>query len=470
MPGSTVKVARGLLLYGHRVYKGDSRARTAFFRDVAVKSRAFSDAAEHIGGRATDPGLRFFESKRAKLAFGPGAGLVLGVSVGSESLRAALVDANGELWHHHECDAWPGQLSAPPEALLDRIREAAAKVLRPALENQDLLVGGALPFLGVAVAWPTAVDRGALPKGRALAHDLWRSGRTLTQRVSSHLNVEDPRSHALNDAHAAAIAVAFDHTRTREHVEQKHPHLTFVIRVAGGIGGATIIIEHPQPPADEFGQASGFPDSVLVGGFDKHAGEVGHIRVTDALVARLNRGRPPGLGKLAPFRCSCADPSGGEAPKHLEAYAAAPALAHRVAPDEPMSDVLTKVLSDPDDDVHRRALDDTGVLVGEALLGPMAMLNPTAIVLTGALAPYIAKTVDSHIANAAHPIHTHPTVRSLSREDNAYVRVKGAALAVIREHVHRELSSILSVTKTRLPAKVRELTVPLRGLPWEQPN
>lgn len=466
MPPSTVKVARGLLLHGDRLAHGSPSAKAAFFRNTGGGSNnAFSEAAAAIGGKVRAPGLRFFEVTRQRLAYGPGAGLVLGVAVGSESLRAGLVDANGQLHLEHEAEHWPGQLSAPPTAVLDRIRDAAAAVLTPAFDEPDLLVDGALPFLGVAVAWPTPVDRQKRPGGQALAHPNWRSGRTLIQRVAHSLKIEDTRSHALNDAHAAAIAVAFNETRAAAHLRQEHPHLTFVIRVGGGIGAGTIIIEEPRD-GGEFGPTSGFPDSILIAGFDQHAGELGHVRVSETLVADLDRDRPAGLGKLVPFHCSCVGGGAGLVPHHLEAYAAAPALAHRIDPTAPMSEVIHGVLSDPDDESHRRALDDVGVLVAEALLGPIAMLNPKMIVLTGALAPKIADSVDAHIAQADHPIHSHPYVKALDREENAYIRVKGAALAILREHVHRQLPSLLAGPAGSLGTSVRGLTTPLTGLPW----
>jgi predicted NBD/HSP70 family sugar kinase len=446
--------------------RGDTPARTRFFADVGVKSTAFGDAGASIGAKVKSPGLRFFDASDRRLAFGPGAGLVLGVSLGSGSARAALVDANGVLHHERGLDAWPGQLHATPSELLDRIREVAGASLRLALDDPELLVSGCLPFLGVAVAWPTAVDRDKRAIGSALSHHSWRSGRNLTERVANHLHLPDERSHALNDAHSAAIAVAFDHTRAAAHRKQKHPHLTIVVRVAGGIGAASIIIEEPTDARGEAGQTSGFPSSILLGGYNNAAGELGHIRVGDALVQRLNADRPKGLGKLAPFHCSCVDPA-AQVPKHLEAYAAAPAVAHRVAPGEPMAEVLDGVMKDPENPVHRRALDDVGVLVGEALLGPTAMLNPGAIVLTGALAPEIVKLVDLQIVEAQHPMHSHPTVRGLGEAENEYIRVKGAALAVLRQHVHRQLPTILRPPKESLSQKVKELTMPLTELPWK---
>lgn len=465
MADSCVKVARGLLLFGARIGDEGDLPRDRFLHEIAVKESTFRSAAEAIGAKEHDPGLRFFHTSHSHLAFGSGAGLVVGVSVGSESLRAALVDANGELLYKFDAGPMPGQLLSHPDKLLDRIQTVVEAVLAPALRDESLLVQGRLPFLGVSVAWPSPVNRDDRPVGYALAHDSWRGGQTLTQRVARRLSLSLDFSHALNDANAAAIAVAFATTRTRSHQRQSTPRLTLVLRLAGGIGGATVIIEPPTFHED-WGITSGFLRSVLVGGADLIAGELGHVTVPAATVAALNERRPKGLRVLKAHACSCSGGAQSRVPPHLEAYAGAAALARRVRPGGAMSDVLTEVLSDLDRDAHTRALEDVAALVAESLHAPVAWLNPASIVLTGALATrHVERELDRRLADA-HPIASHPVVVALEGDANRYIRAQGAALAVLRRHVHREFASLLGAPKKTLPARVQGLTRPLGGMPW----
>jgi hypothetical protein len=156
----------------------------------------FRSAAEGIGSKQGARGLGFFDSSRqGKLAFGPGAGLVVGVSVGAENVRAVLVDANGWEYHAHQGDHQQGQLAQQPDVLLARIKTAIAEVLEQTFKKSPhLLVDGALPLLGCAVAWPTPVDRAGKPAGHALSHPGWRS-QELDRRVTATLGIDGVRSY-----------------------------------------------------------------------------------------------------------------------------------------------------------------------------------------------------------------------------------------------------------------------------------
>jgi predicted NBD/HSP70 family sugar kinase len=440
--------------------------KAQFLERVGVKNNTFRSAGEAIGSKEHEPGLRFFSVSDGAISFGPGAGLVLGISVGSSSMRAALVDANGKSWHEHDSPACPGQLKAKSSVVLDRIREAAGTVLANALEGEELLVVGKLPLLGVSVAWPEAIDRSGKPAGRLLGDDVWRSGQSLAQRVARHLNIEPRRSHAINDAWAAAIAVAFARTCETEHEHQQHPELTIIIRLAGGVGGATIIVEPPDRDSP-LGITSGFPKSILVGGAGHLAGEIGHVCMREEAIRELNRERPSGLSRLRPASCSCQERADSRAARHVEAYTSVGAITSRLAPGSERSEALASIIDGSEHDpVRTRALEDVGTLLGEALVGPVAWVNPAAIVLTGSLAVReVAQALDRRIADT-HPIVTHPDIRFLEGEENNYVRVRGAALAVLREHVHRQLPSILGGPKKTLPQRVEDLTKGYSQLPW----
>jgi len=458
-----------LLLYGRQIEEGTLN-RGQFLSKIGVDANTFRTAGDALGAKGTDDGLRFFNSwTREKLSFGPGAGLVLGVSVGTASLRAALFDANGWMYHPKESKAWPEQLTVHPQEFLDRLGDCARSVLQAAFKNQELLVDGALPFLGVSVAWPTPMDRNKKPVGPALAHASWRGGRTLSGRVAVALNLPLARSHALNDAHAAAIAIAYDRTRTREHVGQAQSFVEIVIRLSATISAATVIIERPPGGEDadlgKFGATSGFPGSTLISGMDGHAGEIAHLPVSPEAVRVRNEGLDPELGPLAAVRCSCTVP-GQPMPNHLEAYAATEAISARIAPGKPIGRTIREITRTPDAPHHRRALEDVGELLGDALVGPVALLNPARITLTGALAvPTVERRLRRHLSDA-HVHGTPPDLLVLPEDENQLVRATGAALAVLRQEVHRQLKELLGGNRSDVEARVQNLVMRLEGNPF----
>ena len=468
MPESLVKVARGLLLFGDDVEAGVNRAK--LLKRLRVANNTFRDAAPELGAVLQTPGLRFFDTEDGYIRFGPGAGLVLGVSVGSGSVHAGLVDANGRVHAHKRMDPVAGQLSLEPIRLLDRIKEVVAEVLGAGLKDEALLVNGALPFLGMSVAWASPVDRDTKPLGEAL-HPSWLDGSVLKERVAQHLNIRLHRSHALNDAHASAIGVAWHQTRHPDHHNQEHPRMAIVMRLAGAIGGASIVVESPErvrnpERTEELGPTSGFMDSILLGGRDLHAGELGHLTLDKALIDERNANRPAGLGPLTPFQCSCTSLS-RPAPDHLEAYVCTSALAHMIAPGEPECPIIEHMIKNPEVPIHKQALEDLGTLLGHALRAPVLMLNPATITLTGMLAvPLVEKTVNSYLlANKA--FGNQPDVRHMDGEKNRLIRVQGAALAILRAKVHRQIEPLVGGSKRDAYRRVQNLTEPLKAVPWE---
>lgn len=459
-------VARGLLLHG-RSERGARLGRKELLDGLGVDASTFRSSGELIGSIRARPGSRFFDSSIAgRLAFGPGAGVVVGVSVGTESLRAALVDANGWCHHAHESEPQRGQLEAEPEVVIDRIGHAIGAVLDRALHDDALLVDGALPVLGWAVAWPTPIARNGLPVGNALVHPRWHHGQPLSQRVAKRAGVSGVHSYSLNDARAAAVAVARHQTRSSGYLDWRHPRLALVLRVAGGTGAAAIIVEPPRNAGH--GQwESGFSRSILIGGIDNHAGEIGHTPTDMALVERLNRDRPAGLLPLVPGRCSCALP-GRDHPAHLEAFVSSGALAARLDEAAPTHEVLSRIVDDPSDELHARALDDLGVLLGSALVNPAAMLNPATITLTGALAlPPLRRGIERTLAEA-HTFGTHPEVVALEGFENRFIRAEGAGLTLLRVVVYRRLAALLDHDGFTTAQNIQRLTVKLDENPVRQ--
>ncbi len=460
MQTPSVRVAHGLLLDGQRILDG-ALSRADFLREIGVKNNSFRSSAGDLGARASSPGLRFFDSSTSNsIGFGPGAGLVLGISIGITSLQVAIVDANGSLHHEHRSDALPQQLALAPMDLLRRIREAAATVLSDALADPRLLVDEALPFLGVAVAWGVPIDRDRRPYGALLGHPSWHIGAPLQQRIATELGVPIQRSHALGMGPAAALAIAWRRGRDPAHRRQTHTRIVMAVRLGGAINGGIVIVEPPRA-SPELGQTSGFLRSTLVGGHDMLAGEFGHLPLDAATVDAYNADRPAGLGPLTPRRCSCAAP-GDPAPSHLEAYCSTAAVAHRIAPGKPVGEVIRAILIEPRSPAHERALQDVGALAGRALIGPVVCLNPSAITLLGPLAaPTVAQAAMRGLADQ-QPFGTVPDIRAL----HGFVELQGAALAVLRARVHRRFGELLGGRKEHTYSLVKSLTTPLVKLPW----
>lgn len=458
-------VARAILLRGNRE-PGSLLQRKALLKAAGdTPLTTYRSAGEFIGAHRGSPGLRFFDgSTSGRIAFGPGAGLAVGVSIGAQSVRAALVDANGWVREKYESERLPQQLAREPRIVLERVRNAAAIVLQRAFEDGRLLVDGALPLLGWAVAWPTPVNREQQPVSHALEHPSWRNGQPLDQRIRTTLGVRDMTTYAMNDAHAAAIAVAHLETHHRDYLRWRYPRLTIVLRVAGNIGGAVIVIEPPQRDGGH-GDTSGFVDSVLLGGVDSHAGQVGHAPVSTQLLGDLNATKPEGLGEIEGLKCSCAPPDDEPAPSHLESFASVLPLTRRTHPDLERGEALDAILADPGSATHKRALQDVGAIIGDTLIGPVTMLNPAHIVLSGSLAvPAVHDEIERRLARAL-TFGTLPDVSALSGDSNDYSRAAGAALALIRNQVHRRLDELLDDERSTVTENIRDLTRPLAANP-----
>jgi predicted NBD/HSP70 family sugar kinase len=466
MAEKCVRVARGLMLYGDRIRQG-KLTRKEFLEEIGnVTDGSFRYAGGEIGATGGGEGLRFFDSTQYdRPQFGPSAGLVVGVSLGQQSLRAGLFDANGVLHHPFEDDLRPGQLEARPDEILERIRGAVDAVMTGAFGDPALLVEGCVPFMGVSVAWPCPVNRQKKPEGNLLRPG-WRLGDPLDRRVAKAISIEPPRAHAINDTAAAAVAVAHRISTDPAHLEQDSSRLAIVLRLAGGVGGASIVVEgHREDSA--LGPTSGFAKSRLTGGVDHLAGEIGHAPVPKCVIEELNERTPRSLKKMKAHHCSCVG-SDEPVPNHLEAYASGAAIARRVAPKLDARVVVERMLEDPDKPVHKRALEDMGTLVGQTMTGPAAMLNPASITLTGALAvPVVRDAVESRL-HETHCYGKQPEVKLLPPDEDKFIRAKGAALVVLRRAVHRQIPAILGGPKPQLPPKVRALTVPFDEEGWRE--
>ncbi len=456
----TLRVARALVHYRHQVVRGQI-SRAVLLDEADVPLATLRSAAADIGAQAKDPGLHFFDAtEKGELKFGPGAGFVIGLSIGTSSLRAALVDAHGETVLSDALDPYEEQLKESPQDLLEDVKKLAGHLVERVFEERpDFLVDGHLPLVGVSVAWPSPINRHKRPDGYALEHSRWKE-RDLNDRLSRALGLKPQRCSSLNDAEAAAVSVAADRSIPWIHDDPPHPRLTLVLRLAGGIGGATVVIE---PPAfDPEKDVKGFVTSFVLGGRDLHAGEIGHISIGEGQIEKLNKAcREDGmeLGKIVPGRCSCAPRDERAEIEHLEAYAGAAALARRLGLSPQDVKPLNALHDRPLLKRETRGLEDMGELVAHALRGAIAVLDPAEIVLTGSLALETVREKIETYLQANEVFSAAPEVTRLEGDDNRYVRARGAGLVVVRRQVHRALPDLVGHQKADVRrARIEQLT------------
>ena len=407
--------------------------------------------------------------RRDPLRFGSGSGLVLAFEVGVEDLRGALVDANGETFCNRAADADPTQLSGAPPHLLNRLKRLAKEILKAGFRFVDadgtklIDEDGCLPLLGATVAWPAPVGRDGFAHGHAFVDKQWHSV-PLTQRVGATLRgpFEDLRRvDGINAANAAVMAVVFDRTRSRAgEPETAHSQIAMVVRLQGGISAGTMQIARHRP-----GQPLAFIKSRLIVGTNGFAGELGHLPISSSIRESINADRPRRLAEISDWGCTC--PQRG----HLEGLASVRALMQRlrdssgyeIEDDAPMGPQITKLLKNPDE-VLARALHDIGRLIGGALASPILMLDPASITLSGYLA------LDAVVEGVRREKHTWSTgvsnsvtIDRLEGTTNDLVEMRGAALAMFRRQLYRDMSKLTDPDKReRLvvqlpPAYLREL-------------
>lgn len=379
--------------------------------------------------------------------FGVGVGLVLAASVGTASLRVGLVDANGVIRGGISEQLRPRQLEDSPNKLLARIRAAAVEVLEGAIADDSLRPPGSpdLRLAGLAVAWPSPVNRDKRPKGKALKHPSWhrsrnQSGKVLSfpERLARELGrpFTVDRCHALNDASAHALAIAFEDARARAgEAAEKRSRVCLIVRVGGGLG-ASVIVAAPHRT-----ERLSFIDSKLLEGTNGLAGELGHLPVGRRLINDVNDDSDLRPMDYDSWRCSCGKPH------HLEAFASGMALLRRLREsgyDIPESSdgygrLLRAIAADDLDDDQRRALRDIGRIVGRAMAAPTLMLDPYSITVTGALAgkDLVAGMRDERKMWAS-VIDDSVEIRSRGGDVGAWAGVRGAGLAVLRRTVYKQ--------------------------------
>lgn len=388
--------------------------------------------------------------RRGSAQLGAAWGYTLAIALGSESCRAGLVDANAALVCEYAAEPLRDQKKLAPGLLLKRIKDVAEVVLERAREKPELLVGGRLPLIGVVTAWPSPV-RGSKRAAGTIMHRDWMTYKpaTLPAAVAEKLGCPAKRSHALNDANAHALAVAFDRARARaKEPDDSADRIALVLRIGGGLGASTMILAPHQRAR------LCFIESTMLGGARSLAGELAHLPINYSVVGELND-RSRWVDGLAPLSmswlCSCGQTG------HLGALASGAAWKRRMDESEiripPQLEAMRRgeldrtdeALSEINDPRIAYSLEDIGRLIGRSLAGSILLLDPHSLTLTGSFAvkPVLHGIMSEretwrHVFGDALDISLYG-----SPEANKYVGVRGAALAVIRSHIYRRFAEHL---------------------------
>ncbi len=428
-------------------YGGGEMTNRAIAENAGVAKRTVTSVLSRMGEHRM--------LAREPIRFGPGAGFALGISVGAQSIRGGLVDTNAEVHNLHSAEAWPGQLDLPADKLIERIADVARVVLAKGLENDSLKVRDKLPLLGLSVAWPSAIDREKRPMGFALSDRSWaepdpQTGRVLSiperlaRRFGEPFSVE--RCNVVHNVSAHALSLAFHESRARTASPRISPperskmwRVGLVIRLGEQIGASAILLAPPTR------RRLSFIDSKLIEGTNGLAGEIAHLPVDRVIIDEINKNAVSGLTRIDHVneRCSCSKTG------HLEAFANVSALLRRLNGNKPLSQgareqILAETrLRDDEAGVGNsgalQASIDIGRILGQALAGPILMLDPWRITLTGPLA-------NERVARGMYQVggewgsvvknSVQIGLESYGLED--LIGLKGAALAVIRQLVYRD--------------------------------
>lgn len=435
---------------------------------------------------------------RDPLRLGPGMGYVVGVSVGGESMRAGLFDANGSLtrasgpgvssdaaephrlFHAAEAPPEVDQLIYAPEALLRRLGDLVRAVIDRAAADGKLLVDGCLPLLGVAVGWPTPLNRWTkLPTGSSLQDRAWRfevggkKPRGVDDLVAEQLGIPISHSHAINDANAVAIAAAFDRCREDAGGEAQAQlgSVILALRLGAGVGAGIAVVGSPPDALPR----SRFLYTRLIEGTGGYAGELGHWQIPEADledVRRQSTALDPRTEEAAEFptrRCACGND------RCLGSYASAKAFVTRMEaagieipglPPESergRKSTIRRALLEATDAEHVAAQEDAGRLIGRSLAAPILILNPERIVLAGSFAlEHVKAGIEQERRLWRHVWRLSDTpdvdVKLVHGIENSYSVARGAALATFRAQLFRRIDDGVhprSLTIDLRPAEIR---------------
>lgn len=331
----TLRACLGMVLSGARDAK--QLARGAGVRPRTAKGYAARLVAD---GWLADVG--------GTLSLGRRAGELLTIAVSRERLRIAVVNAHGSLRGQveHKVPIHPFKRSGltPPqlqELLVTQLAAMRAKLDEPAY------------VAACCTTWPFRINRHTGQPEPRRVDDEWRhvSATDLVRRALQESNISIGELQHLNDADCEAIAEhRFGQAAGRRHL--------LVIKLSAGLGLGCVV--HGR----------------LVRGAHGYAGELGHLPV--------QVDPQPAHKELAPLDpgavCSCGKTG------HLQCYASLAALVNRLEPgSEPLFERGARLGNRLTESVVNTAIGEAGKLLGQAVCGPVAALDPAAVVLRPSL-------------------------------------------------------------------------------------
>ncbi len=239
----------------------------------------------------------------------------------------------------------------------------------------------------------------------------------------------------LNNANCSAVGLAFERARIGSMEEARalsprgpseEPRMIgalVAVRLSEGVGAGVVECAGRTP------RRSAFLGARLTTGAHGFAGEIGHIPIHRSILTDIWGGDPWSS------TCSCGRIATQAQAPHLEQVAGAPAIRQRMQLKRGAS--LHELLHGARRD--SRVVSDLGrvyELLGTALKGPVAMLDPKWLVITGPLA--FEPALPRLLAAGEYWSHAVADLRvDVSGVNATWDTVRGAALLPLRSRVHR---------------------------------
>ena len=356
--------------------KARTRAELALSTGLARSTVASRIDALILSGLVGPAGEALSSGGRppSRFAFNPAARLVLAVDVGATHVIVAVTDLGGKILAEHRLAQ---QVADGPEAVLDQVISQGKELLAAAGRSAEELAG-----VGIGLPGPVEHDSGRPVKPPIMpGWDGFDVVRYVQQALPVPVLVD-------NDVNIMALGERASHWSEHDNF--------FFVKVATGIGSGII--------------SSG----ELQRGANGTAGDLGHVQ--------LSRGED--------VLCACGNHG------CLETVASGAALARELRAAgrdaETPGDIIRLIRSG--DSLATSLVRSAGSRLGDVLAGSVNLINPDAVLLTGALStiePFLA-AVRARIYEGCHPLATQRlSIEAASLGPDAGVR--GAAQLLLEQ-------------------------------------
>jgi predicted NBD/HSP70 family sugar kinase len=348
--------------------------------------------------------MRRTGKKGMDVGLGDQAGAVLVVAVSRWHLRIAIVSADVEVLHivEHEDPLFPEGGEAISRKNLKRLIREKSEQLRAELSQPVCPVS-------TVISWYTRVS---LETGEPVPYETiagWQNHdvRHLVRDALRAAGFPSITPTVLNDADAEALGEAT--------IGGHSARPLIVVKVSGSIG-AGCVIDGP----------------VLFRGSQGYAGELGHVPAvalrptSNSLLDDLSEDKD----------CTCGRK------RHVQCYASMQAIVDRLAEhvkglDAPLPTAARTLKREWDNVVVHAAFEESGAIIGDALLGAVAMLDPPEVIIR--TRDYMVnERLLVGVKNALEGLPNAPHVKWGSLDEANFV-VRGAAVYAIQEHIYPRL-------------------------------